>query len=220
MSLLIPSLLQVPAEVGGFTPKCYDFGSGTDLYLTNSPDVSGMAFTSSEFTMVAAFELPDEDFGSSQNYRILGLYKTSIWFYQYDSGTTARKVTVTLRDSGIAWEGKSTQALAKGQKYVIAVSYKDGVRHQLYINGVAETVTSETLNGGVVYTGPSLFLNSYYDLTGFTNIRLSHVWLDDTSVDLASVAFHIYMKMDDFVNDGTFSTTFIAPNGTPTNEDY
>lgn len=225
------------ATPGGFTPKCYDFSSGTNLYLTNSPDASGMAVETSGFTLVAAFQVPDADFGNTQSYYIAGCTFSAIFFERFDPGTTARKISFELRGFGNSqiWLGKSTTALAKGQKYVVALSYEDGVRRQLYLNGVAETVDSETLNGGNVRTDLSYWINADRYATFNTNSRISHIWMDDSSVDLASVAgnfssgstpldydpgFALYMKMDDFVNDGTVSTTFTAPNGPPTNEDY
>lgn len=222
---------------GGFTPKCFDFSSGTNLYLTNDPDASGMDAVAAGFTLVVAFQVPDEDFSNLQHYHLAGCTFSTVYFHRYDAGTASRQLSFELRGfgNGLRWEGKTTTALAKGQKYVVAISYEDEVRHQLYLNGVAETVASETLNGGDVRADLSYWINTDKDLLAQTKSRISHVWMDDSSVDLASVAgnfssgstpldydpgFALYMKMDDFVNNGTFSTTFTAPNGTPTNEDF
>lgn len=238
MSLMGASILNQggAASGGGFTPKCYNLGSGTDLYLTTDVTATGLS-NGDAFTFVLAFELPDMDFVGAATYTVAGGPHCRLKFTAYEGDADSRPLTwIFSNGSAIVWEGKTTTWLDKATKYSIALSYEDGVRAQCYLNGVSETVASETDNGGSVILADTLMLGTFYDLARFYPIRASHFWVKDASDDLSSVlsnyvtggttpvdnanSCQIYMKMDDLVNDGSTSLTFTAPNGTPANENW
>lgn len=151
-----------------------------------------------------------------------------------------RRLKVDLYNSTptIVWSAVSTTVLAAGTKYRIGISYSDGVRGQIFIDGVEETLFSETDNGGNI----NFSLHGPYALGGipwtdanYLKGKIGPFWLKNSSSDLNSTWANYYTggdwvdaangavlrhKWDDYIDDANGLTWSVQGTGTPTLEDW
>lgn len=235
MSLLIPAALSQPTAPS-YTPKAYEMNNPSEAYLTLPEAGHTLTNAGDGFTVVMFFEVPNVDFPVANHTYLLNTTSTFLRFEAF-SGTTARKLFFSFIDLGFAyiWRATSVTDFTKGQKYCLAMSYRvSDNRKQFYVNGVSEAPTGDVGVGGT----PWLDLDWQIGTEGSTywNLRVSHFWMTDTSIDLDanignfvtggttpvdnSNSCKIYMKMDDLDNDGSDSFTAGTPNGTPNNANW